>query len=94
MELQLFDENKFNQAVKLAATLAKSTIVPMHFRNKPEEVFAALVMGAELGFQPMQALNSLVMIQGNATLKASTMLALARAKIKDLQALENKRANL
>jgi len=85
MELQLFDENKFNQAVKLASTLAKSTIVPMHFRNKPEEVFAALVMGAELGFQPMQALNSIVLIQGSATLKASTMLALARAKVKDLQ---------
>jgi hypothetical protein len=85
VELQLFDESKFNQAVKLASTLAKSTIVPMHFRNKPEEIFAALVMGAELGFQPMQSLNSIVLIQGSATLKASTMLALARAKVKDLQ---------
>lgn len=84
MELQLFDESKFNQAVKLAGTLAKSTIVPAHFRNKPEEIFAALVMGAELGFQPMQSLNSIVLIQGSATLKASTMLSLARAKVKDL----------
>jgi len=84
MELMLFDETKFNQAVKLASTLAKSTVVPMPFRNKPEEVFAALVMGAELGFQPIQSLNSIVFIQGAATLKASTMLALARAKVKDL----------
>lgn len=84
MELQLFDENKFNQAVKLSSTLAKSTVVPMHFRNKPEEIFACLVLGAELGFNPMQSLNSVVFIQGTATLKASTMLALARAKVKDL----------
>lgn len=84
MDLQLFDENKFNQAVKLATTLSKSSIVPQSFRGKPEDVFAALVLGAELGFQPMQALNSIVMIQGSATLKSSTMLALAKANIKDL----------
>jgi hypothetical protein len=83
MELQLFDESKFNQAVKLAATLAKSTIVPKHFQGHAEDVFACLVLGAELGFQPMQALNSIVMIQGNATLKAQTMLALVRSKCKD-----------
>lgn len=80
MELQLFDENKFNQAVKLAETLAKSSIVPSHFRGKGADVFACLVLGSELGFQPMQALNSIVMIQGNATLKAQTMLALVKAK--------------
>ena len=93
MDLQLFDETKFNQAVRLAGTLAKSTIVPMPFRNKPEEVFAALVMGAELGFQPIQALNSIVFIQGAATLKASTMLALARAKVKDLSVEINEGSN-
>ena len=80
MELMLFDETKFNQAMKLAETLAKSAIVPLHFRGKPADVFSCLVLGAELGFQPMQALNAIVMIQGNTTLKAQTMLALVRAK--------------
>ena len=80
MELMLFDETKFNQAMKLSETLAKSSIVPLHFRGKPADVFSCLVLGAELGFQPMQALNSIVMIQGNTTLKAQTMLALVRAK--------------
>lgn len=79
-ELALFDETKFNQAIKLAGTLAKSSIVPSHFRGKPEDVFACLVLGAELGFQPMQSLNAIVMIQGNATLKAQTMLALVRSR--------------
>lgn len=83
-ELDVFQENNFNHAVKVAQTLAKSSIVPMHFKNKPEDVFACLVLGAELGFKPMQALNSIVMIQGNATLKAVTMLAIARARVGDL----------
>lgn len=84
MDLSLTNKDNFDYAVKLSTTLAKSSIVPSHFRDKPSDVFAALALGAELGFQPMQALNSIIMIQGNATLKAQTMLALARAKIRDL----------
>lgn len=83
-ELDVFSEDKFNAAVKVAATLAKSSIVPAHLRGKPEDVFATLVLGAELGFSPMAALNSIVLINGNATLKAQTMLAIARARVKDL----------
>lgn len=82
--LELFEKDKFDHAVKLATTLSKSAIVPQHFRGKPEDVFACLVLGRELGFEPMQSLNAIVMIQGNCTLKAATMLALARAKVKDL----------
>lgn len=80
MEIMLFDESKFNQAVKLASTLAKSSIVPKHFQGKGEDVFAALVLGAELGFQPMQSLQAIVLIQGQCTLKAQTQLALVRSK--------------
>ncbi len=83
-EVDVFQEDKFNHAVKVAQTLAKSSIVPLHFKGKPEDIFACLVLGAELGFKPIQSLNSIVMIQGNATLKAVTMLAIARSKIKDL----------
>lgn len=79
--LNVNDADKLAHAYKLAATLAKSQVVPSHFRNKPDDVFATLVLGAELGFQPMQSLNSIVMIQGNATLKAQTMLAIARSRL-------------
>jgi len=65
----------------VASTLAKSTIVPQNFRGRPEDVFAALVLGSELGLSPMQSLNALVIIQGQTTLKAQTMLAIARAKL-------------
>jgi hypothetical protein len=83
--LNVNDSEKMNHAYKLAATLSKSSIVPSQFRNKPDDVFATLILGAELGFQPMQSLNSIVMIQGSATLKAQTMLAIAKARLPDLQ---------
>ena len=74
------EQRKFNQAMQMAITLSRSQIVPMHFRGKADDVFAAIQLGTELGFQPMQSLNCIVMIQGNATLKAQTMLALIRSR--------------
>lgn len=75
------EQKKFNAAMNMARTLARSQIVPSAFRDKPDDVFAAIQMGAELGFQPMQSLNAISMIQGNATLKGQTMLSLVRAKV-------------
>src|ERR1022692_1585728 len=74
------EKKKFNQQMQIAVTLSKSTIVPLHFRGKPEDIFACVMLGAELGFQPMMSLNSIIIIQGNATLKAQTMLAIVKAK--------------
>ena len=74
------EQKKFNQAMNTAITLSKSTIVPVHFRGKPEDIFACIMLGSELGFKPMMSLNSIVMIQGNATLKAQTMLATVKAR--------------
>ena len=74
------EQKKFNQAMNTAITLSKSTIVPVHFRGKTEDIFACIMLGSELGFKPMMSLNSIVMIQGNATLKAQTMLATVKAR--------------
>jgi len=77
------EAREFNRQMHVAQTLAKSSIVPTHFRGKPDDIFACVMLGAELGFQPMLSLNSIVMIQGNATLKAQTMLAVVKSKCKD-----------
>jgi len=74
------EAREFNRQMKIAHTLAKSSIVPTHFRGKPDDIFACVMLGSELGFKPMMSLNSIVMIQGNATLKAQTMMAVVRAK--------------
>lgn len=77
------EAREFNRQMHVAHTLSKSSIVPVHFRGKPDDIFACVMLGSELGFQPMMSLNSIVMIQGAATLKAQTMLAVVKSKCKD-----------
>lgn len=84
MELAILEGQKFADAVKLAETLSRSSVVPAHFRGKGSDVFAAIIMGAELGFQPMTALNSFVNINGTTAPKAQAMLSLAKAKLPNL----------
>jgi len=80
-DLIINDDEKFNRAVKMAGTLAKSKIVPVHFQGKAEDIFAVILAGAEMGMQPMQALNAFVMIQGQTAMKAQAQLAVVRNKL-------------
>ena len=61
---------------RLAQILAKSNLVPDDFRNKPENVLVALQLGAEVGFPPMQALQSIAVINGRPSIWGDGFLAL------------------
>lgn len=80
-ELSLYEENSFNAAMKIAQTLAKSKVVPSTLQGKHEDVFAVLVMGAEIGIKPMQALNSINVIQGRPTISPQLMMAMVRGRL-------------
>lgn len=80
-ELSLYEENSFNAAMKIAQTLAKSKVVPSSLQGKHEDVFAVLVMGAEIGIKPMQALNSINVIQGKPTISPQLMMAMVRGRL-------------
>ena len=54
----------FDEAMKIAAALAKSTMVPTAYRNKPEDVFAAMEMGSRLGMSAMQSVQNIASING------------------------------
>ena len=59
-----------------AEVFSKSGIMPPHIKNHLQAL-VVIQMGAELGYGPMQAINSIDLINGRLTLKAQTM----RAKI-------------
>jgi len=63
-------------AWRLAQLLAKSGLVPEDFRGRPENVLVALQLGAEVGFPPMQALQSIAVINGRPTIWGDGLLAL------------------
>ena len=64
---------------RLAQHLAKSDLVPKGFKNKPEDVLVAMQMGAEIGFAPMQALQSIAVINGRPGVWGDGLLALVMA---------------
>lgn len=84
-ELQLFEEENQKSIVRAANMLAKSRVIPSHLQNKIEDIFAILVMGAELGLKPMQSLTSIHVIQGKATMSAQLMLSIVKKRCPDFR---------
>lgn len=60
-----------------AMWLVQSGFLPAHIRT-PQQAFAIIQMGKELGLQPMAALNQIYVIQGKPTASTQLMLALAQ----------------
>lgn len=63
---------------KVAIVFSKSGLVPAAFANNPAAVFTALQLGFELGMRPMQALRSIMVIDGRPTVFGDAMLALCK----------------
>ena len=64
------------QAMELAKIMAESDMVPKDFRGKPGNVLIAVQMGAELGLQPMQAIQNIAVINGRPTVWGDALLAI------------------
>jgi len=54
----------FDEAFRMAAAFAGSGMVPKAYEGKPEAVFVAMQMGAELGIPPLQAVQNIAVING------------------------------
>jgi hypothetical protein len=63
------------EGLRLAALLAKSTLVPKDFQGNPGNVMIAIQMGMEIGLPPMQALQSIAVINGRPSLWGDGLLA-------------------
>lgn len=69
----------FEEAMKFSELMANSSLVPPTFKGKPGDVLVAVQMGAELGLQPMQALQNVSVINGRPCVWGDAMLALVKA---------------
>lgn len=54
----------FEQALTFSKYLAESEMVPKQFRNKPGDCLIAMQWGYEVNFKPLQALQSIAVING------------------------------
>src|SRR5690606_19667816 len=58
--------------------LADSSIVPKDFQGRPGNVLIACQWGAELGLQPLQAMQSIAVINGRPSIWGDAMLGLVQ----------------
>jgi len=68
-----------DQAYRFATAVANTEFVPKSYRGKPADILAAVQMGHELGLAPMQALSSLAVVNGFASLWGDGMLAVVQS---------------
>lgn len=67
----------FPEVIQMAEFLARSGMVPSAMRNKPADIAAILLKGAEIGVFPMTALAQIVVIEGKPSVSPELMRALA-----------------
>ncbi|MPX91390.1 hypothetical protein [Salinivibrio sp. VYel1] len=53
-----------DEAMRMADLMANSEMVPKDYQGKPGNVLVAVQMGAELGLQPVQALQNIAVVNG------------------------------
>lgn len=73
----------------IAIELVKTTFVPDAFRGKPGEATAAILAGLEVGLQPMAALRSFDVIQGQAAPRALTLRAIVQSFGHEMEVVES-----
>ena len=66
------------EAMHLSRILADSNMVPDHFKGKPGDVLVCLLWGSEVGLGPLQALQSIAVINGRPSIWGDAALALVR----------------
>jgi len=67
------------EAFRFAEMLSKSNLVPKDFANNAGNILVAVQWGAELGLQPMQAMQNIAVINGRPSLWGDSVIALVKA---------------
>ena len=68
----------FDQALTFSNYLADSDLVPKDFEGKPANCLIAVQWGAEIGLQPLQAIQNIAVINGRPALWGDAVIAIVR----------------
>ncbi len=66
------------ELLKLAEIMAGSQLAPKDYRGKSGDTVIAMLMGLEIGLNPMQSLQSIAVINGRPSIYGDAMLALVQ----------------
>lgn len=67
-----------DEALRFAELLSKSGLVPKDYQGNPGNILIAVQWGAEIGLQPLQAMQNIANINGRPAIWGDAMLAIVR----------------
>lgn len=65
-----------DDALRLSEAIASSSLAPKGYGGKPNDIFVAIQMGAEVGLSPMQSLQNIAVINGRPSMWGDAGMAL------------------
>ena len=74
----IIQPGNFDEAMTIAEIIAGSTMVPDEYKGKPGNCLVAIQMGMEVGLGPMQALQTICVINGKPSIYGDGLLALVK----------------
>ena len=80
MSQELTTVNEQKELWEFSTRLSKSKMIPQHFAGRVEDIFVTILYGREFGMSPINALNSICVIQGQVTLKVAAINAIVRSR--------------
>ncbi len=75
----ILNPTTFQEAREFAAIIAGSDLAPKDYKGKPDNVLVAMQMGAEVGLNPMQAIQNIAVINGRPSIWGDAMLAICQS---------------
>lgn len=67
-----------DQAMQLADMICRSQLAPNNYKGKPEDTLVAMMMGHELGLNPLQSIQNIAVINGRPSIYGDALLALVQ----------------
>lgn len=67
-----------SEAMDMATILARSGMVPPCYKGKPEDTLVAMLMGSELGLNPIQSLQNIAVINNRPSIYGDALAALVQ----------------
>jgi len=73
-----FTPRSMGELQQFAETVSQSRMVPKKYRGSPQDIVVAVMHGMELGLPPLQALQSVAIINGRPSIYGDAALALVK----------------
>ncbi|MCF7945937.1 MAG: hypothetical protein K9L24_03695 [Spirochaetia bacterium] len=67
-----------SEAYKLAESFSQSSFCPASYRNKPAEVYLAMAYGAQVGLNPLLAVQNIAVVNGKPAVYGDALTAIAQ----------------